>query len=129
MSTLARYLAALAVFIAGACSTAMDWRFSYRLGTSEIDSIIWATFSVALDIAKWLMLPVAALAWRNQKAPCHGSVCDLARRQYLFVRRGDRVLGALARDSRFRAGSTGRSTRDARAHAAKPALEIVGRMR
>ena len=67
MITLTRTAAALAIPIAGACTTAMNWRFSYQLGTSEWDSIIWATFSVALDVTKWLMLPIAALAWRNHK--------------------------------------------------------------
>lgn len=62
-----RYLAALTIFIAGVCTTAMNWRFSYQLGMTEINSIIWATSSVALDVAKWLMLPFAALAWRTHK--------------------------------------------------------------
>lgn len=67
MNILTRPAAALAILIAGVCTTAMNWRFAYQLGTSELDSIIWATFSVALDVAKWLMLPFAALAWRNHK--------------------------------------------------------------
>jgi len=62
-----RYAAALAVIVAGACTTAMNWRFSYQLGTSAWDSYTWAIFSVALDVTKWLMLPFAALAWRNHK--------------------------------------------------------------
>jgi hypothetical protein len=62
-----RSLALLAVLTAGACTTAMNWRFSYQLGTTQFDSIIWATFSVALDISKWLMLPFAALAWPRHK--------------------------------------------------------------
>ena len=62
-----RLLATIAVFVAGACTTAMNWRFSYQLGTSEIDGITWAVFSVALDVLKWLMLPFAALAWRSYK--------------------------------------------------------------
>jgi len=45
----------------------MNWRFSYQLGTSAWDSYTWATFSVALDVTKWLMLPFAALAWSNHK--------------------------------------------------------------
>ena len=60
---LVRYLAAAAVLTAGVCTTAMNWRFSYQLGTTEWDSTIWAIFSVALDVTKWLMLPFAALAW------------------------------------------------------------------
>lgn len=67
MSATVRYLAAFAVSIAGACTSAMNWRFSYQLGTSEFDSIVLATFSVALDVAKWLMLPFAVLAWRTHK--------------------------------------------------------------
>jgi len=45
----------------------MNWRFSYQLGTTEWDSYTWAIFSVALDVAKWLMLPCAALAWKFHK--------------------------------------------------------------
>ena len=62
-----RYLACLAIFVAGLCTTAMNWRFSYQLGTTEWDSYTWAIFSVALDVAKWLMLPCAALAWKFHK--------------------------------------------------------------
>lgn len=62
-----RYLACLAILVAGVCTTAMNWRFSYQLGTTEWDSTIWAIFSVALDITKWLMLPIAALAGRRRK--------------------------------------------------------------
>jgi hypothetical protein len=61
-------LASLAILVAGACTTAMNWRFSYQLGTTEWDSYTWATFSVALDVTKWLMLPYAALAWKFHKA-------------------------------------------------------------
>src|SRR5438477_4810847 len=62
-----RSLAIVAVLIAGICTTAMNWRFSYQLGTTEWDSYTWATFSVALDVSKWLMLSFAALAWREHK--------------------------------------------------------------
>src|SRR5262249_23799862 len=62
-----RYLAVAAVFTAGACTTAMNWRFSYQLGTTDWDSVIWAVFSVALDITKWLMLPFAALSGMRHK--------------------------------------------------------------
>ena len=62
-----RALAILAVLVAGVCTTAMNWRFSYQLGTTVWDSYTWATFSVALDVSKWLMLPFAALAWRDHK--------------------------------------------------------------
>ncbi|MDX2308557.1 MAG: hypothetical protein NW216_09985 [Hyphomicrobium sp.] len=61
------YLAAFAILVAGICTTAMNWRFSYQLGANEFDSVVWATFSVALDVAKWLMLPFAALACRHHK--------------------------------------------------------------
>src|SRR5262245_49153738 len=61
------YLAIAAIFTAGACTTAMNWRFSYQLGTTDWDSAIWAIFSVALDVTKWLMLPYAALAGRLRK--------------------------------------------------------------
>jgi hypothetical protein len=64
---MSRIVATIAIFVAGACTTAMNWRFSYQLGTSEWDRTTWATFSVALDVTKWLMLPFAALAWRNHK--------------------------------------------------------------
>src|SRR3981189_3486471 len=63
----ARYIAAFAILVAGACTTAMNWRFSYQLGTAEWDSYIWAIFSVALDVTKWLMLPSAVLAGRRHK--------------------------------------------------------------
>lgn len=62
-----RVIATIAIVVAGVCTTAMNWRFSYQLGTSVWDSFTWATFSVALDVAKWLMLPAAAMAWRNHK--------------------------------------------------------------
>jgi hypothetical protein len=62
-----RCAAGAAIIVAGVCTTAMNWRFSYQLGTSAWDSYTWATFSVALDVTKWLMLPFAALAWRNHK--------------------------------------------------------------
>ena len=63
MINLSRCAAGAAIIVAGACTTAMNWRFSYQLGTSAWDSYTWATFSVALDVTKWLMLPFAALAW------------------------------------------------------------------
>ncbi len=66
--SLARFVAILAIIAAGACTTAMNWRFSYQLGTSAWDSSIWVIFSVALDVAKWLMLPFAAIAWRAHRA-------------------------------------------------------------
>src|SRR3977135_198759 len=62
-----RCVAALAIVVAAVFTTAMNWRFSYQLGTSAWDSHTWATFSVALDITKWLMVPFAALAWSNHK--------------------------------------------------------------
>ena len=65
--SLPRFLATLAILVACACTTAMNWRFSYQLGTTLADSITWALFSVALDVVKWLMLPVAVLAWTNHK--------------------------------------------------------------
>lgn len=67
ISMTTRCIAAMAIIIAGACTTAMNWRFSYQLGTTEFDSITWAIFSVALDVSKWLMLPIAAVAWRAHK--------------------------------------------------------------
>ena len=62
-----RNMAAIAIAVAGACTTSMNWRFSYQLGTSVWDSYIWAIFSVALDVTKWFMLPFVALAWPNHK--------------------------------------------------------------
>ena len=70
----ARYIAALAILVAGACTTAMNWRFSYQLGTTEWDSYTWAIFSVALDVTKWLMLPCAALAWQFHKARASAAI-------------------------------------------------------
>lgn len=67
MHTATRKLAAIAILVAGSCTTAMNWRFSYQLGASAADSTILATFSVALDVAKWLMLPFATLAWRKHR--------------------------------------------------------------
>src|SRR6266513_787331 len=67
MITPSRCVAGLAIVVAGICTTAMNWRFSYQLGTTEWDSYTWATFSVALDVSKWLMLSFAALAWREHK--------------------------------------------------------------
>ncbi len=65
--SLARFFATLAILVACACTTVMNWRFSYQLGTTPADSITWAIFSVALDVVKWLILPVAVLAWTNHK--------------------------------------------------------------
>lgn len=62
-----RLLATFVVLVAGICTTAMNWRFSFQLATSVWDSYTWATFSVALDVSKWLMLPFAALAWKEYK--------------------------------------------------------------
>jgi hypothetical protein len=67
MVSLNRCAATIAIVVAGACTTAMNWRFSYQLGTTVWDSYTWATFSVALDVTKWLMLPFASLAWRDHK--------------------------------------------------------------
>src|SRR6187200_2252597 len=64
---ISRYLATIAIVVAGACTTAMNWRFSYQLGTTIWDSYVWGMFSVALDVAKWLMLTFAASAWPRQK--------------------------------------------------------------
>jgi hypothetical protein len=69
-----RFIALLAVLTAGACTTVMNWRFSYQLGTIPLDSMVWATFSVALDVAKWVMLPVAAWAWPRHKLRA-GAAC------------------------------------------------------
>jgi hypothetical protein len=46
----------------------MNWRFSFQLGTTNWDAYIWAVFSVALDVTKWLMLPYAAVAGTTQKS-------------------------------------------------------------
>src|SRR5262245_56396350 len=64
---LAHYAAAAAIVVAGICTTAMNWHFSFQLGTTVADSYTWAIFSVALDVTKWLMLPFAGLAWRQHK--------------------------------------------------------------
>lgn len=40
MIAFTRHSATLAILIAGACTTVMNWRFSYQLGTNEFDSII-----------------------------------------------------------------------------------------
>lgn len=58
-----RYIASSAVMIAAACTTFMNWRFSFGLATHEVDRYIWAVFSVALDVCKWFMLPAAAMMW------------------------------------------------------------------
>ncbi|MEO8630564.1 MAG: hypothetical protein ABI612_21065 [Betaproteobacteria bacterium] len=67
MFSLGRCAAGLAIIVAGTCTTAMNWRFSYQLGATEWDGYTWAVFSVALDVTKWLMLPCAALAWTHHK--------------------------------------------------------------
>ena len=48
-------------------TTSQKLRFSFQLGTTVWDSYTWATFSVALDVSKWVMLSFAALAWRDHK--------------------------------------------------------------
>lgn len=62
-----RCLAAAAVISAGLCTTVMNWRFSFQLANNQFDATVWATFSVALDVCKWLMLPFAARAWPRHK--------------------------------------------------------------
>lgn len=62
-----KIIAPAGVLIAGACTTAMNWRFSFQLGANVFDSYTWAIFSVALDVTKWFMLPCAALAWNAHK--------------------------------------------------------------
>jgi hypothetical protein len=66
-STLHRYLARSAIFVAGICTTVMNWRFSFQLGANEFDAYVWAIFSVALDVCKWTMLPFAALTSRKHQ--------------------------------------------------------------
>jgi hypothetical protein len=68
MSTnLYRSLAICAVFVAGICTTMMNWRFSFQLSADQFDAYVWAIFAVALDVCKWTMLPFAALTWRTHK--------------------------------------------------------------
>ena len=38
-----RTFAIIAMLVAGICTTAMNWRFSYQLGTTIWDSYTWAT--------------------------------------------------------------------------------------
>ena len=61
------HLAIGAVFVAGICTTVMNWRFSFQLGANAFDGYVWAVFSVALDICKWTMLPFAALTSRTHR--------------------------------------------------------------
>ena len=120
-----RYLAAAAVLTAGACTTAMNWRFSYQLGTTEWDSTIWAIFSVALDVTKWLMLPFAALAGRRHKVRALAAICIwLVATTYSF---GAAIgFAALNRDTttseREHQVATAKDTRD---DEAKPAVAII----
>ena len=67
-------IAAIAIVVAGACTTSMNWRFSIQLGTTVYDSYIWAIFSVALDVTKWFMLPFAARALPNHKLRASAAV-------------------------------------------------------
>ena len=69
-----RKIAAVAIIIAGLCTTSMNWRFSFQLGTTVYDSYIWAIFSVALDVAKWFMLPFAAISWPTHKPRASAAV-------------------------------------------------------
>jgi hypothetical protein len=66
-NSLHHYLAVCAVFVAGICTTVMNWRFSFQLGANEFDAYVWAIFSVALDVCKWTMLPFAALTSRTHR--------------------------------------------------------------
>lgn len=65
-TTAARVLAGGAVLVAGACTTTMNWRFGHQLGSSELDGQVLGAFSVALDIAKWFALGLAAIAWQTR---------------------------------------------------------------
>ena len=65
--TTSRCLAVAAVIVAGLCTTVMNWRFAFQLASNHFDAYVWAVFSVALDVCKWMMLPFAALAWRIHK--------------------------------------------------------------
>ena len=120
---------AFAILIAGACTTAMNWRFSYQLGTTAWDSYTWAIFSVALDVTKWLMLPFAALAWSDHKlVPCGGR--DLACRHHLLVHGRDRIRCAQPGDNNCGAPGTSQiCNKTLETHEAKPAMAIVCSMR
>jgi hypothetical protein len=58
-----KYITIIAVLVAGLCTTAFNWHFSYALGRTEKEAYTWAIFSVALDVTKWTMLIVAVRAW------------------------------------------------------------------
>lgn len=66
-SVITHFIAIAAIVVAGLCTTAMNWRFSFLLGTTYWDGYIWAIFSVALDVSKWIMLPYAAAAGTAHK--------------------------------------------------------------
>lgn len=58
----------IAVVVAGLCTAAFNWQFSYGLGRTEHEALTWAIFSVALDVTKWTMLVIAVRAWPSINA-------------------------------------------------------------
>lgn len=63
-----KVLSIIAVIVAGLCTTAFNWQFSYQLGRTQHEALTWAIFSVALDVTKWTMLVIAVRAWPSLNA-------------------------------------------------------------
>jgi hypothetical protein len=62
MVSMSRSFTIVAILVVGIYTTAMSGRLSCQLATIVWSSYTCATFSVALDASKWLMLPFAAMA-------------------------------------------------------------------
>jgi hypothetical protein len=95
-SSMMQFIAITAIVVGGLCTTAISWRFSFQLGTTNWDGYIWAIFSVALDDTKWLMLPYAAVAGTTQKSRAAAAILIwLVATMYSFG--GNRICRAQSR--------------------------------
>ncbi len=63
---LSRIIILTAVLTVGLCSTVMNFRFGYKLGSTSFDGLIIGTLSVSLDIVKWFAPVYAALSFSRK---------------------------------------------------------------
>ena len=65
----ARYVVQGGVFAAAICTTVMNAKFGWSLGSDELEKALYAVFGIALDICKFFGLAYVAYAWtKNYKA-------------------------------------------------------------
>lgn len=66
LSHLSRIIIMIAVLTVGLCSSVMNFRFGYQLGSTSFDGFVIGTMSVSLDVVKWFAPVYAALAYSRQ---------------------------------------------------------------